>query len=276
MRINNIKISAINVYFRPSHSLRAHHVVPSVISSTKVYVIRVKPVLTGLLSALASQWSRFSANIGRWAPSYCAVGWMINRHVLCVTYGFDSHRIDSRRRVVGSLEPWCRLSANFVRERRTPPCCAVSRLILYMYVYVHVYVYVTLFLPAFCRITRAGKAEFLPISAGDDTMLCRRPFQQPANTCCRRRRLSSVVSVEGPRGRRNWLSANFSRERRTPPCCTNVYNVQHCTYCRRSQLLSTRERCRPPRAGVHPHTNAILLGNVKMLCYLLTYSSPKQ
>ena len=46
--------------------------------------------------------------------------------------------------------------------------------------------------------------------------------------------------------------------------------VPTCTYCRRSQLLSTRERCRPPRAGVHPHTNAILLGNVKMLCYLLT------
>ena len=49
-----------------------------------------------------------------------------------------------------------------------------------------------------CRITRASKAEFLPISAGDDTMLCRQPFQQPANTCCRRRRLSSGVSVEGP------------------------------------------------------------------------------
>ena len=151
---------------------------------------------------------------------------------MCHVYGFDSYRIDSRRRVVGSLEPWCRLSAHFGRERRTPPCCAVSRLILYMYVHVHVnvhvYVYVTpvkLFLQAFCWITRAGKAEFLPLSAGDDTMLCRRPFQQPANTCCRRRRLSSVVSVEGPRGRRNWLSANFSRERRTPPCCTNVYNV---------------------------------------------------
>ena len=42
-----IKISAINVYSWPSRSLRAHHVVPSTISSAKVYVIRVKPVLTG-------------------------------------------------------------------------------------------------------------------------------------------------------------------------------------------------------------------------------------
>ena len=57
----NIKIRANNNYFR---SLRAHHVVPSAVSSAKVYVSRVKPVLTGMLSALTSQRSRISADIG--------------------------------------------------------------------------------------------------------------------------------------------------------------------------------------------------------------------
>ena len=95
---------------------------------------------------------------------------------------------------------------------------------------------VKLFLPAFCRKTRAGKAEFLPISAGDDTMLCRWPFQQPANTCCRRRRLSSGVSVEGPPPRRpaKLTFCQLQQKKTDAACCTNVYTVQNC---RRSPAL---------------------------------------
>ena len=85
--------------------------------------------------------------------------------------------------VAGFLPIW--------QKKRTPPCCAVGQIIKRR-----------LRITSVADFTRILPAEpnFCRHRQGENTMLGRRPFQQPASTCCRRRRLSSGASVESPHG----------------------------------------------------------------------------
>ena len=110
---------------RSSRSLRVHHVVPSAISSTKVYASRAKPLLIGVLSALASRRGRISADIVRvrCVPPCCAVNPFSSRRVHIAGEAGESQRVS----VVGPHGP---AKPNFCRYRQVKtPCCAVGHFI---------------------------------------------------------------------------------------------------------------------------------------------------
>ena len=83
-----------------------------------------------------------------------------------------------------------RISVDIVRGRWAPPCCAVDP-------FNSRRVHIAGEAGESQRVSVAGphgpaKTEFLSISAGEDAVLCRRPFHQPTCTCCRQSRLSSA------------------------------------------------------------------------------------
>ena len=213
--INNINISAIDDYFRSSRFLRAHHAVPSAISSAMVYASRAMPVLTNVLSALTSRRSRISANIGRgrWTPPCCAVGRIIKRRVRVTGVA------ESCSRVAGSHEPakpakpafcqfWQKKTdvAMLCRRSFDCPTCTCHR---WSRLYQHF----------------AGETEILLISARGvgrchvvpSTVSAIDVYMLPAKPA-----LVNVWALPSPTGRWNRLFADIGRGSRASPCCANV------------------------------------------------------
>ena len=131
--MNNINISAIDVYFRSLRSLQTPPCCAVDRLISWCVSVAWKPALTGMLSALKCRRGRISADIGggRWTPPCCAVGRIIKRRVRVTGV------TESRRRVAvshGSAKPtFCRYrqgktNASILRRRLFhQPTCTLRR-----------------------------------------------------------------------------------------------------------------------------------------------------